>query len=98
MSGYDTRLDPLTTEAWFLLRDRAEDCTCAAPECAMHRDDCAVTPIYAQTFADTSQPRSPWAWPWLVIGFPECSCDDEPQFCEIHGEPEWMRRYAARWV
>jgi hypothetical protein len=55
------------------------------------------TPIYAETFADTKQPEYPWTWPWLVTGFPECGCEDgETQFCEIHGEPEWLRRYAAK--
>lgn len=75
------------------------DCDCGAPDMAEHRPICAVTPIYAQTHADTNQPGPPWMWPWLVMGFPECGCDDgDPTYCMIHGRPEWLNKYMAVWL
>lgn len=81
---------------WWILADRSE-CTCRAPEAAHHRGDCGITPIYAEAFIGTGQPVRPWSWPWLIGSFPECTCDDERQFCEIHGDGRWLREYAAQW-
>lgn len=46
---------------WHLFYDRVgDDCTCHAPEMALHNDDCGVSPIYASVVADVGLPPRNW--------------------------------------
>lgn len=92
-------LDALTFPLWWQLRPHNDSCDCGRPDGAHHRDNCSVTPIYAQTHRDTNQPSPPFLWPWLMVDMPECLCepgDGVDGWCQIHGGDK-VTEYSKRW-
>jgi hypothetical protein len=82
---------------WWNMPGLSPGCDCGRQPGEHHRDQCGISPIYAQTFADTGQPAWPFQWPWFAMDFPECSCvpREIDEWCPQHGPR--MADYLARW-
>jgi len=57
--GHLLPIDPLTIDWWYDLQPSTWGCDCPAKEChaMMHREDCWVTPMFAQLVNEMGSPR-----------------------------------------